>query len=266
MPYNFSQYSSLVPSGLGFTPNVVQAAQDTLGDSVSGFSKALPFIGLGLTAISTISAITGAGKAEDDRKAAQREVDKQTAEHLRLLEQNKYDAIQAPVEAYNKAFMANTAVAANAIDAASQDPRTLIGTAQGIQNSTVEANARQQEQLADRIYNMDVMKAGAATAQNDKLAQFAGEQAQGAQIAAMAAEKAKIAQQQSALQGVGNMITQVGAMNGTYGGMSNPGDNLAGLSSSMSNTMFGKPSTSTGFDPNTFMQFMQFMKAYNQKV
>jgi len=241
---------------------VLNLGNDGMSSAASGFSKALPFIGLGLSAIDTVMSFTEAGKAEDARKAAEREAARQAAEHLRLLEQNRYEALQAPTEAYNKAFMANTAAAANAVDALSQDPRTLIGAVQGVQNSTVDANARQQEQLADRIYNMDVMKAGAATAQNDKLAQFAGEQAQGAQIAAMAAQKAQIAQEQAGLQGIGNMITQGAGMVGTYGKMATNEDNLSGLLSAVSGTGFSKPDATSGIDPNIMAAFAQFMKIY----
>jgi hypothetical protein len=237
--------------------NTVANAAAPAADAASGFSKALPFVvGLGLSAIDTVMSFTEAGKAEDARKAAEREATKQAAEKLRLLEQNNYEALQAPTEAYNKAFMANTAAAANAVDALSQDSRTLIGGVQGVQNATVDANAKQQEQLADRIYNMDVMKAGAATAQNDKLAQFAGEQAQGAQIAAMAAEKAQIAQEQAGLQGIGNLITQGAGMVGTYGKMANPGDNLSGLSSANGNAFLPKKSAG-GVDPKMLMALMQ---------
>lgn len=260
---NTLQNAGSAITGVSGAANALASTPSAVTGAISGFSKALPFVGLGLSAIDTVMSFTEAGKAEDAKKAAEREAARQATEKLRLLEQNKYEAIQAPVEAYNKAFMANTAAAANAVDALSQDPRTLISGVQGVQNSTVEANARQQEQLADRIYNMDVMKAGAATAQNDKLAQFAGENAQGAQIAAMAAQKAQIAQEQAGIQGIGNLITQYGAMNGTYGGMATPGDNLLGLSSANGNSFLPKQQYG-GIDPNMMAAFMQFMKAYKQ--
>ena len=276
MPHNIPLISPLNPTGLvsglgGMTTSFqglgpaaggMAGAADTAGDAMSGFSKALPFIGLGLTAVSTLSSLAEAGRQADAQRAAERAATQAAAEHKRLLEQNFYDALRVPTEAYDRQFREGTAANAQAINALSQDPRMLLGGLQQVQDATVESQAKAREALADRLYNNDVMKAQADTLQADKLAAYAGEQAQGAQIAAMAAEKAKIMQQQAAMQGVGNLITQGAGMVGTYGGWANPGDNLNGLTSAMNGTMFSKPAASNGIDPNMMAAFAQFMKTY----
>ncbi len=242
--YNFSQYANAIPAGVGGAPNVAGTAQGLLGGAAalagpaSGLAAAMPFVGLGLTAISTIMAFDEAGKAADKQRAAERAAEQALIEQKRLQEQNFYEALRVPTEAYDRAFREGTAANAQAVEALSQDQRSLIGGIQGVQEATIEGQAKTREALADRLFNLDVMKAGAATQQADDLSKIAADEAQGAQIAAMAAEKAKIAQQQAGLQGVGGLITQGAGMIGTYGGLANQGDQLQTL---LGGTSFARP-------------------------
>jgi hypothetical protein len=246
--YNFSQYANAIPAaggGVGFAQNVTGAAQGALGGisalagPASGLTMAMPFIGLGLTAVSTLMSMSEAGKAADAQRAADRAAAQALVEQKRLQEQNFYEALRVPTEAYDRQFREGTAANAQAVEALSQDQRSLIGGIQGVQEATIEGQAKTREALADRLFNLDVMKAGAATQQADDLSKIAADEAQGAQIAAMAAEKAKIAQQQAALQGVGGIITQgLGAIN-TYGtGIATPEDKIQGL---LGGTSFARP-------------------------
>jgi hypothetical protein len=207
--------------------------------AASGLTTAMPFIGLGLTAVSTLMSMSEAGKAADAQRAAERAAAQALAEQKRLQEQNFYEALRVPTEAYDRAFREGTAANAQAVEALSQDQRSLIGGIQGVQEATIEGQAKTREALADRLFNLDVMKAGAATQQADDLSKIAADEAQGAQIAAMAAEKAKIAQQQATLQGAGGIITQgLGAIN-TYGtGIATPDDKIQGL---LGGTAFARP-------------------------
>jgi len=239
---NSNAGSSLISGGLGAISSVGKSAADAAGsvtDAVSGFSKALPFIGLGLTAVSTLMSFSEAGKAADAQRAAERAAEQALMEQKRLQQQNFYEALRVPTEAYDRQFREGTAANAQAIDALSQDPRMLLGGIQGVQDATIEGQARSREALADRLFNLDVMKAQADTQQADDLSKIAADEAQGAQIAAMAAEKAKIAQQQSAMQGVGNLITQGAAQVGTYGDLATPEDNLNSLKASIAGSSLG---------------------------
>jgi hypothetical protein len=255
--YNFSQYANAIPAGIGATQGALNAAT-TLAEPASGLTAAMPFIGLGLTAVSTIMSMSEAAKAADAQRAAQRAAEQALIEQKRLQEQNFYNALRVPTEAYDRAFREGTAANAQAVNALAQDQRSLIGGIQGVQEATIEGQAKTREALADRLYNLDVMKAQASTQQADDLSKIAAEEAQGAQIAAMAAEKAKIAQQQATLQGVGGLITQGVGMIGTYGGMADAGDKLQGL---LGGTSFAKPATQSaqGIDPKMLQAFMQFM-------
>jgi hypothetical protein len=228
-----------VGSGVGSAVSKAADAGAGVDDAVSGFSKALPFIGLGLTAASTVMSFVEAGKAADAQRAADKAAAAALVEQKRLQQQNFYEALKVPMEAYDRQFREGTAANAQAIDALSQNPRMLIGAIQGVQDATIEGQAKSREALADRLYNLDVMKAQASTQQADDLSKIAEQEAAGAQIAAMAAEKAKIAQQGAAQQGVGGLITQGAGMIGTYGDLATPEDNLNSLKSSVANSTFG---------------------------
>lgn len=253
------------PSGVVNIAGQGMSAIDGAADAASGLSKAMPFINLGLTGVSTLMAISEAGKAADAQRAADREKDRLVEEARRLKEQNLYAAVQVPVQAYERQFREGTAANAQAINALAQDPRMLLGGVQGVQEATIEGQAKNREALADRLFNKSMTDAGAGMAINQDLSKLNLDEAQGAQIASMAAEKAKIAQQQAALQGVGGMITQgLGAI-GTYGGLATPDDKLQSL---LGGTVFQRqsPQASQGIDPKMLAAFAQFMQAYKQTV
>ena len=253
--------------------DAVGAAQGVLGGAsalagpASGLAAATPFVGLGLTLASTYLSSVGAKKAANAQAAAEREAAKAAEEMKRLTAQNEYAAIQVPVQAYERAFREGTASNAEAINALAQDQRSLIGGIQGVQEATIEGQAKNTEALADRLYSDAMTKAGVRMGINQNLAKIASDEVSGAQIAAMAAEKAKIAQQQATLQGVGGLITQGMGMIGTYGGLANEGDKLQTL---LGGTSFAKPSAQPNQaqllqmlsqNPNLLMQLLGQQKS-----
>jgi hypothetical protein len=265
--YNFLQYSNAIPAGVGGAPNVTGTAQGLLGGAsalagpASGLAKAVPILGLGLTAASTVMSIVEADKQKAAMREAQREAERKELEAERLKQQNLYAAVQVPVQAYERAYREGTAANAQAVEALAQDPRTLLGGIQGVQEATIEGQAQNTERLADRLYNKAMTDAGAGMAINQDLSKLYLDQAEGAQVAAMAAEKAMIANQQAALQGLGGLATQGMGMIGTYGGLANQGDQLQTL---LGGTSFAKPATQNaqGMDPKMMQAFAQFLKTY----
>ena len=218
-------------------------------------------LGMGLTGVSTIMSFVEADKQRAAMREAQREAERLAEDARRRKEQNLYEAVQVPLQAYDRQFREGIAANAQAIEALSQDPRMLLGGIQGVQEATIEGQAKSRDALADRIYNDAMAKAGAGMAINQDLAKLDLEEAQGAQIAATAAQKAMVAQQQAALQGVGGLITQGVGMIGTYGGSADEGDKLQGL---LGGTSFGKPATQNaqGMDPKMMQAFAEFLKTY----
>jgi hypothetical protein len=250
-----------VGAAAGAASGAAGAASGAAG-AASGAAGFMPFVGLGLTAVSTLMSASEAGKLADAKRAADRENERLVLEATRLKEQNAYAAKQVPVQAYERAFRENTAASSEAINRLAQDQRSLIGGAQGVQEATIEGQAKNTEALADRLFNKAMIDAKAETEINQDLSKLYLDQAQGASVASMAAEKAKIAQQQAMLQGVGGMVTQgLGAIN-TYGtGIATPDDKIKGL---LEGTSFARPAaqTSQGMDPKMMQAFAQFLKTY----
>jgi hypothetical protein len=240
-----------------------QQPDDMISGITPGLTKAMPFIGLGLTAASTVMSFIEAGKAADAQRAAEKAAADALAEQKRLQQQNFYEALRVPTEVYDRQFREGTAANAQAIDALSQDPRMLLGGVQGVQEATIEGQAKNREAMADRLFSLDAMKAQADTQQADDLSKIAADEAQGAQIAAMAAEKAKIAQQQATMQGFGGLITQgLGAIN-TYGtGIATPEDKLQTLlggTGSFAKPRTGYSSMLDGATPEQLQAIQQFL-------
>ena len=245
-------------SAAGAASGAAGAASGAAG-AASGLTTAMPFIGLGLTAVSTLMSAAEAGKLADAKRAADRENERLVMEATRLKEQNAYAATQVPIQAYERAFRENTAASSEAMNRLAQDQRSLIGGAQGVQEATIEGQAKNTERLADRLFNKAMTDAGAEMAINQDLSKLYLDQAKGASVASMAADKAMIAQQQAMLQGAGGMITQgLGAIN-TYGtGIATPEDKIQGL---LSGTSFARPAAQStqGVDLKTLQALMQLM-------
>lgn len=260
--------AAALPSSIGFTPDAAGTAQGLLGGAgalagpASGLAAATPFVGLGLTAASTVMSFLEADKQKAAMREIKREQEKKMEDVRRRLEQDEYARVQVPLQAFDKQY--NNMMAANqqAVTAIKDDPRTLIGAIQGIQNSTVQGQSDITDKLADRIYTDAMTKAASKMAINKELSNLDLQEVQGAQIAAMAAQKANIAQQQGAIQGMGGLTTQGMGMVGTYGGLANQGDKLQGL---LGGTAFGKTSAENplqGVDPKMMQAFAQFLKTY----
>jgi hypothetical protein len=249
-------------TGLGSAAGAASGAAGAASGAAGGATSALTSgLGLGLTAASTVMSFLEADKQKGAMREARREAEKKELEAERLKQQNLYEEVQVPLLAFDKQF--NNMMAANqqAVTAIKDDPRTLIGAIQGVQNATVQGQSDITDKLSDKIYTDAMTKAGAGMAINQDLAKLYLDQAQGAQVAAMAAEKAMVAQQQAALQGVGGLATQGMGMIGTYGGFANEGDKLQTL---LGGTSFAKPATQNaqGMDPKMMQAFAQFLKTY----
>jgi hypothetical protein len=234
-----------LPSGIGYDSSIgsiagnAQGLSGGAGAGAGATSFLTKGLGLGLTAASTVMSYLEADKQKGAMREARREAERLAEDARRRKEQNLYEEVQVPLLAFDKQF--NNMMAANqqAVTAIKDDPRTLIGAIQGVQNATVQGQSDITDKLSDKIYTDAMTKAAAGMAINQDLAKLDLEEAQGAQVAAMAAEKAMVAQQQAALQGVGGIITQGVGMIGPYGGLANEGDKLQTL---LGGTSFARPS------------------------
>jgi hypothetical protein len=130
---SFTTTANSIDADNDINPNLIGNAQGLLGGAGdlagpgSGLAALMPFAGIGLSGVSTFLSMSEAGKAADAQRAAQRAADKALVEMKRLQEQNFYEALRAPTEAYNRQFREGTAANAQAVEALSQDQRMLLG-------------------------------------------------------------------------------------------------------------------------------------------
>lgn len=182
---------------------------------LAGFmGKANPYIGLAMTGINVGMNLAEASKQKELQRAADRAAEKAAAEQERLLSQNFYEELQVPMEAYDKQFAANTAAQQQALSALTEgDPRLLLGGVGKVQAATVGANSDTADNLAEKLYNLEMTQAGAYERANLRLAPLEAGRLKGAQEASAAAQMAKIQAQQRAIEaGGGDMLKQLGKM------------------------------------------------------
>ena len=105
-----------------------QAAGETGGLSGIGAIAGGP-IGMGIGSIVNIGmGLAQASKQKELQRAADREVEKAAAEQKRLLGQNFFEALQVPMQAYDREFRETTAQQQQAVSALQEgDPRLLLG-------------------------------------------------------------------------------------------------------------------------------------------
>lgn len=171
---------------------------------------------IGAVAGGTMGLIEASKQAAAGREA-ERAAAAAAAKSEQLQETNFLGAVQVPVQAYEQGLRATTANQMQALTAlAEAGPRELAG---GVGRINEVGNNQANEvtnQLADRLYNLDVAQANEAGQTNDAMAKISLERAMGAQKAAMAAQLARTQALGSAVQGFGsalvageNMLTPV---------------------------------------------------------
>lgn len=189
------------------------AAASTGGGLAGAASAAMPWVSLGLGAANIGMSLVEASKQKELKRSADREVEKAAAEQERLLSQDFFEALQVPMEAYDREFAANTAAQAQALSALTEgDPRLLLGGVGKVQGSTVDANAQTADRAADKLYNLDMTQAGSAERTAGKLAALEGQRLAGAQEASAAAQMAKLQAQQKAIGAGGDLIKGLGGL------------------------------------------------------
>jgi hypothetical protein len=199
-----------------------------MGAGASGASGAGGGVGGGAAAAAgwgtAIGAVAGGtmGLIEASKQAAagreaERVAEAAAAKAEQLQETNFLGAVQVPVQAYQQGLNRATANQMQSIAALQEaGSRELAG---GIGRVDIVGNEQINEvtnQLADRLYNLDIAQANEAGQTNDAMAKISLERAMGAQKAAMAAQLARTQALGSAVQGFGsalvageNMLTPV---------------------------------------------------------
>jgi hypothetical protein len=159
-----------------------------------------------------------AGKQAEAKRAADRAAEEAVARAKQEQETNFLGALQVPTEAYNQALRENTAQQMQALGALQEaGPRELAG---GVGRVNAVANNQANDvtnQLADRLYNLNLAQANEQGQTADAMARLYLGQAEGAQKASMAANLAEMGLKQGALSSFGGAFTGgVDALTNTY--------------------------------------------------
>ena len=167
-----------------------------------------PYVAAGSMVAGGVMNLIEANKQADAKRAADRAAEKAIQEAQRQMEQNFLGAVQVPMGAYNNAVLQNVAQQQQSIGALQEaGPRELAGGIGRVNEVANQGTAQLTENIADRLYGLNVAQAQEQSATADQIAALKQAQAQGAQMASMAAQKAKIASQFGALNAFGNAAT-----------------------------------------------------------
>jgi hypothetical protein len=158
----------------------------------------------------------------DKQAAARQEADKAAAaaaaEAKNQLSQNFTQALQLPVDSYDRAMREATAQQMQALSAMQEsDPRALAGGVGRLQLAGNDYLAKEREELANRLFDLEKLKASASSNIAENLGEFEMQRAKGAQMASMAAEKARVQAMNAAFnQFGGSAVSAEKAINPTY--------------------------------------------------
>ncbi len=183
------------------------------GGLAGAASAAMPWVSLGLGAANIATGLVEASKQKELQRAADREAEKAAAEQERLLGQNFFEALQVPMQAYDREFKETTAQQQQAMSALQEgDPRLLLGGVGKVQAVAAEQEAKTREALGQDLFNLGKLQANEAGQNADQLAALEGQRLAGAQQASAAARAAALQQQQGTLAAGGKLLTGLTGM------------------------------------------------------
>jgi len=162
----------------------------------------------------------GLVQASQESKAqreAQRQAEIATKMRIQQQEQNFFEAMQVPTEAYDRALREGTAQQAQALASLQEgDPRQLLGGVGKVQAAAGDYNAQARDAMAQQMFDLQKLQAQEKMLNADDLAKIYGERAEGAQKAAAASQLAEVGALSSALTGVTDFATRLDAARSEY--------------------------------------------------
>jgi hypothetical protein len=189
------------------------AASSAGGGLAGAASAAMPWVSLGLGAANIATSLVEASKQKELQRAADRQAEKSAAEQERLLSQNFFEALQVPMQAYDREFRETTAQQQQAMAALQEgDPRLLLGGVGKVQAIAAEQEAKTRDALGKDLFDIGKLQALEAGQTADQLAKMQGDRLAGAQKASAAAQMARIDNQQKAIAAGGDLLKGLGGL------------------------------------------------------
>jgi len=192
------------------------AAAGSTGSAPGGLagaaSLATPYVTMGLGAVNIATDLIQAGQQADIAKASKRAAEDAARKEEQLRSQDLFQALQMPMEQYNRAAKETTSQVAQAVGALQEgDPRFLPGALGKVVGAGIEGEAATRDAAAADLFKIGVAQAQSGMNVNSSLANLEAQRLAGAQEAAAAARKAELGLYSGAAQaGAGIINTGLG--------------------------------------------------------
>lgn len=228
-------------------------------------TKAMPFVSLGLGAANIGMSLVEASKQKELQRAADRQAEKSAAEQERLISQNFFEALQVPMEAYDREFRETTAQQQQAMAALQEgDPRLLLGGVGKVQAIAAEQEAKTRDALGQDLFDLGKLQAQEAGQTAEQLANIEGKRLAGAQQASAAAQMARLQNQQKALSAGGDLLKGLGGLIPEYSGVNAENIDMSGALKPVGMVTIANPSASSQLFGSTNNILSGFRMPYNQ--
>lgn len=223
-------------------------------------------IGMGVAAAANIGmSLVEASKQKELQRAADRQAEKSAAEQERLMSQNFFEALQVPMEAYDREFRETTAQQQQAMAALQEgDPRLLLGGVGKVQAIAADQEAKTRDALGQDLFNLGKLQAQEAGQTAEQLASIEGQRLAGAQQASAAAQMARLQNQQKAISAGGDLIKGLGAMIPEYSGVNAENMDMSGALKPVGMATIANPIASSQLFGSTSNILSGFRMPYNQ--
>jgi hypothetical protein len=165
-----------------------------LGGTAGAASAATPWLTMGLGAVNVLTDLAGAGAQVNAARSAERAAQDAAKKEELLRSQDLFQALQMPMEQYNRAGREVTSQVGQAVGALQEgDPRLLAGGIGKVAAAGIEGEADTRDAAAADLFKIGVAQAQSGMNVNANLADLEAERLKGAQTAQAAAKQAELA-------------------------------------------------------------------------
>jgi hypothetical protein len=201
----------------------------------AGLDKALGFAGVGMDVVSLGMSLAESGKQAAAMREAQRQAEISTKMQIQQQQQNFFEAMRVPTEAYDRALREGTVQQQQALMGLQEaDTRNLLGGVGKVQAAAGDYNAQNRDAMAQQMFELQKLQAQEKMLNADDLAKIYEERTKGAQLAAASAEKAKFGLLNNAFRAGKGALLEAEKLRKEYKKAKNPpisntGANISGV-------------------------------------
>lgn len=168
-------------------------AAGATGGLAGAASAATPWVTMGLGAVNLATDLVQAGKQADAQRAAEQAAQVAARKEEQLRSQDLFQALQMPMEQYNRAAKETTSQVAQAVGALQEgDSRFLPGALGKVVGAGIQGEAATRDAAANELFRIGVAQAQSGMNVNNNLAKLEADRLAGAQTAAAAARQAEL--------------------------------------------------------------------------